>query len=186
VSDIRTVRNSNKKPDGRSHLLVFKPIKVYPPSLKNDYKFKKGVQIIAYKNTSFVLTDGESQIYKKVQQSEVNESDEEAKMDDMYIEKIDDFSDEVFGWGENKNNMLLTSKELRQRPTKLIIKCPRVKRIDVQQGHFMAYIVGTEYICEESESQEDYSDQSKEDIEQEKDDKVAELPQVNDENKGRA
>lgn len=130
---------------------------IYPAdkhrSKSRNNKYKRCIQILAYNNTSFLLTESS---YSRDYQIGDDSKEEESNKDIAYT------GSEIYGWGENENNLLLSSKDRRSRPKKLPVKNIEVMRIDVQHGHFIGYAVDNDIKSDLDDEEEEMSECSEE------------------------
>jgi hypothetical protein len=159
---------------------VHKPTRVYPISRKKRNKYKKGIQIVAYNDTSFLLTSGTS---IGIEGKDIMSGDEDKgkKVDNDYEdgdEYTNDYGNDVYGWGDNENGLLMTDKPNKTRPKKIPLKNILITKIDVQHGHFVGYLIGSDSDdVEDSEDCDDSGDSYNEsyDIDEVKKDQVRDL-----------
>jgi hypothetical protein len=149
---------------------VHKPTRVYPISRKKRNKYKRGIQIVTYNNTSFLLTSGSSIV---TDGKDILSGDESS--DGKEDEFANDYGNDVYGWGDNENGLLMTDKPNKTRPKKIPLKNSAIAKIDVQHGHFVGYLIGSE--TNNFDDSEDYGDSDNEynDNDEEKKDLVLDL-----------
>jgi len=120
----------NNRTDKIAHSsVIYSPKKVYPPAASFPRTYKKAIQIAAYENTSFLLTDG------LIPVKTINLEEEEEIIEEPQTE----YHDEVFGWGHNDHGILLSPFRYVRCPYRLDLGVTSIERIDVQDNHVIGY-----------------------------------------------
>lgn len=161
--------------------IVGTPKKVYPPENYEfeDVNYNRAMQIVAYNDTSFCLTNGQ-QVFRKEKKNNSEEGElknfkegqDENKEDS---DAVGNSSNDIYGWGYNEDGILLSKREMKFEPYRLKIKNSRIVRIEIQYGNFIGYLVEDEFEIEEIEQtdpsiENDFSNY--EDYMEEKKDKI--------------